>query len=190
MAIVLAKGGNVNLSKESPGLTNVMVGLGWAARSTDGQQFDLDACAFLLRADGKVRGDGDFIFYNQLRSADGTVEHTGDNKTGGGDDAEQIKIDLSRVSGEIARIAVAVTIHEADGRRQNFGMVARAFVRVMNLTNGKELVRFDLSEDASIETAMVFGELYRAGIEWKFRAIGQGFKGGLGPLAKSYGVGI
>lgn len=190
MAISLAKGGNVNLSKEAPGLKNILVGLGWASRVTDGQAFDLDASAFLLRADGRVRGDGDFIFYNQLRSVDGAVEHTGDNKIGGGDDCEQIRIDLTRVHSEIARIAVAVSINEADARRQNFGMVSRAFVRIVNTVDSREVVRFDLAEDASIETAMVFGELYRAGAEWKFKAIGQGFKGGLGPLARSYGINI
>mgnify|MGYP001168708040 FL=1 len=188
MAINLSKGGNVNLSKEAAGMTKVLLGLGWSARATDGKDFDLDASVFLLKEDGKVRIDSDFIFYNNLKSTDGSVEHTGDNTVGGGDDAEQVKIELPRVPAEIHRIAVAVTIHEAEARKQNFGMVSNAFVRVVNQDGNKEIARYDLSEDASVETAMIFGELYRAGNEWKFKAIGQGFKGGLGPLARSFGV--
>ncbi|MFL6673179.1 MAG: TerD family protein [Massilia sp.] len=189
MAISLQKGGNVNLSKESPGLKKVIVGLGWDPRATDGATFDLDGSAFLLRADGKVRGDQDFIFYNNLTSSDGSVEHTGDNRTGQGEgDDERLVIDLARVPPDVDKIAVAVTIHEAEQRRQNFGMVARAFIRCLNADGEREIARYDLSEDSSTETAMIFGELYRAGSEWKFRAVGQGYKGGLGPLARSYGV--
>jgi tellurium resistance protein TerD len=189
MAISLQKGGNVNLSKEAPGLKKVIVGLGWDPRATDGATFDLDGSAFLLRADGKVRNDSDFIFYNNLVSGDGSVEHTGDNRTGVGEgDDERLVIDLSRVPAEIDRIAVSVTIHEAEGRRQNFGMVARAFIRCLNADNEREIARYDLSEDSSTETAMIFGELYRVGSEWKFRAVGQGYKGGLAPLARSFGV--
>jgi tellurium resistance protein TerD len=189
MSISIAKGGNVSLSKEAPGLTKILIGLGWDARATDGADFDLDASAFLLVESGKVRGDHDFIFYNQLKSADGSVEHTGDNLTGEGEgDDEAIKVDLSRVPAEIQRIAVAVTIHDADNRKQNFGMVQNAFIRVVNDSDNKEIARYDLSEDYSTETALIFGEVYRHGAEWKFRAVGQGFQGGLAPLARNYGV--
>ena len=189
MAISLQKGGNVNLSKEAPGLTKVIIGLGWDPRATDGKEFDLDGSAFLLKADGKVRSDSDFIFYNNLKSSDGSVTHTGDNRSGEGEgDDERLVVDLSQVPAEIDRLAVAVTIHEAEQRNQNFGMVSRAYIRCLNADGEKEIARYDLSEDGSIETAMIFGELYRAGSEWKFRAVGQGYKGGLGPLARSYGV--
>jgi tellurium resistance protein TerD len=189
MSISIAKGGNVSLSKEAPGLTKILIGLGWDARATDGADFDLDASAFLLAESGKVRSDSDFIFYNQLKSSDGSVEHTGDNLTGEGEgDDEAIKVDLGRVPAEIQRIAVAVTIHDADNRRQNFGMVQNAFIRVVNDSDNKEIARYDLSEDYSTETALIFGEVYRHGAEWKFRAVGQGFQGGLAPLARNYGV--
>jgi tellurium resistance protein TerD len=191
MAISLQKGGNVNLSKEDPTLKKVIVGLGWDPRASDGATFDLDGSAFLLRGDGKVRGDNDFIFYNNLKSSDGSVLHTGDNRTGQGEgDDERLQIDLARVPQEIERIAFAVTIHDADVRRQNFGMVARAFIRCLNAEGEREIARYDLSEDSSTETAMVFGELYRYGGEWKFRAVGQGYNGGLGPLARSFGVNV
>lgn len=191
MSISLAKGGNVSLSKSAPGLKKVLIGLGWDVRSTDGADFDLDACAFLLAANEKVRSDSDFIFYNQLKSLDGSVEHTGDNRTGAGDgDDEAIRVDLTKVPAEILKIAVTVTIHDAETRRQNFGMVRSAFIRVANDDGGQEIARYDLSEDASVETAMIFGEIYRHNDEWKFRAVGQGFKGGLGPLAKHYGVNV
>jgi tellurium resistance protein TerD len=189
MSISIAKGGNVSLSKEAPGLTKILIGLGWDARATDGADFDLDASAFLLAESGKVRSDSDFIFYNQLKSSDGSVEHTGDNLTGEGEgDDEAIKVDLSRVPEAIQRIAVAVTIHDADNRKQNFGMVQNAFIRVVNDSDNKEIARYDLSEDYSTETALIFGEVYRHGAEWKFRAVGQGFQGGLAPLARNYGV--
>jgi tellurium resistance protein TerD len=189
MAISLQKGGNVNLSKEDPTLKRVMIGLGWDPRASDGATFDLDGSAFLLRGDGKVRADSDFIFYNNLVSSDGAVKHTGDNRTGQGEgDDERILVDLTRVPPEIEKIAFSVTIHEADQRRQNFGMVARAFIRCMNADGEREIARYDLSEDSSTETAMIFGELYRYGSEWKFRAVGQGYNGGLGPLARSFGV--
>ena len=189
MALSLSKGGNLSLSKEAPGMTKVLVGLGWDARSTDGQDFDLDASAFLLKADGKVRADSDFMFYSQLKSVAGSVEDTGDNRTGEGDgDDEAIKVDLSKVPADIDRIAFTVTIHEADARRQNFGQVRNAFIRIVNQDNNSEVARYDLAEDASTETAMIFAELYRNGAEWKFRAVGQGFAGGLKPLAESYGL--
>jgi tellurium resistance protein TerD len=190
MAISLQKGGNVSLSKEEPGLKKVIVGVGWDPRpSMVGAAFDLDASAFLLGASGKVRTDSDFVFYNNLRSEDGSVEHSGDNRTGVGEgDDERLTIDLERVPQEVARIVVAVTIHEAEARRQNFGMVAHGYIRCLNADTEREIARYDLSEDCSTETAMIFGELYRSGSEWKFRAVGQGYKGGLAPLARSFGV--
>lgn len=191
MSISLAKGGNVSLSKEAPGLTRILIGLGWDERATDGTEFDLDASAFILGGNDKVRSDSDFIFYNNLRSSDGSVEHAGDNRTGGGDgDDEQIKVDLSRVPADVQKVAVTVTIHDGEGRRQNFGMVSNAFIRVVDEASGREITRYDLNEDASVETAMIFGEVYRNGTDWKFRAVGQGFKGGLGPLARNYGVNV
>lgn len=189
MAVSLSKGGNVSLSKEAPGLKKITIGLGWDARSTDGGAFDLDASAFLLKEDGKVRGDSDFIFYNNLKSTDGSVEHTGDNLTGEGDgDDEAINVSLDTVPAEVQKIAITVTIHDAEARKQNFGMVSNAFIRVVNQADSKEIARFDLSEDMSVETAMVFGEIYRNSGEWKFKAVGQGFAGGLKPLANSFGV--
>lgn len=189
MALSLQKGGNLSLSKEAPGLTKILVGLGWDPRSTDGTQFDLDASAFLLNANGKVRGDADFIFYNQLKSPDGSVEHTGDNRDGAGDgDDEAIKVDLSRVPADVDKIAFTVTIHDAENRRQNFGQVGNSFIRIVNEANGSEIVRYDLAEDASTETAMIFAELYRHNSEWKFRAVGQGYAGGLKALANGYGL--
>ncbi len=191
MSISLSKGGNVSLSKEEPGLSRILIGLGWDTRATDGADFDLDASAFLLTAGDKVRGDDDFIFYNQLKSPDGSVEHTGDNRTGEGDgDDEALKVDLARVPAEIVKIAIAVTIHDAESRRQNFGMVQNAFIRVVNDATGKEVARYDLTEDYSTETAMTFGEVYRHGEDWKFRAVGQGYQGGLAPLARNYGVDV
>ncbi|RQS59118.1 TerD family protein [Burkholderia sp. Bp8963] len=189
MALTLQKGGNLSLSKEAPGLTRILVGLGWDPRATDGTEFDLDASAFLLGASGKVRGDADFIFYNQLKSADGSVEHTGDNRTGAGDgDDEVIKVDLSRVPADIDKIAFTVTIHDADARKQNFGQVSNSFIRIVNETSSAEIVRYDLAEDASTETAMIFAELYRHNNEWKFRAVGQGYAGGLRAVANGYGM--
>ncbi|WP_291430450.1 TerD family protein [Deinococcus sp.] len=191
MALSLQKGGNISLSKQDANLQRILVGLGWDPRSTDGQAFDLDASAFLLTASGRVRGDQDFIFYNQLRSTDGSVEHTGDNRTGVGDgDDESIRVDLTKVPAEIDKIAVTVTIDEADARRQNFGQVGGAFIRILNEDTGQELTRYDLGEDFSTETAVIFGEIYRHGGEWKFRAVGQGFVGGLGPMARNYGVNV
>lgn len=191
MAISLSKGGNVSLTKEAPGLSSLLIGLGWEARSTDGAAFDLDASAFLLDASGKVRSDADFIFYNQLKSSDGSIEHMGDNLTGDGDgDDEELVIQLNDVPADIEKVAVAVTIHEADSRNQNFGQVSQAYIRCVNKDSNAEIAKYDLSEDASVETAMIFGEIYRHNSEWKFKAVGQGFEGGLGPLAKNYGVNI
>ena len=193
MAISLNKGGNISLSKEAgpAGLTKIMVGLGWDERVTDGADFDLDAVAFICGTSGKVRNDGDFIFYNQLKSPEGAVEHMGDNTTGSGEgDDEQIRLTMPAMPADVDKVAICVTIHEAEGRNQNFGMMANAFVRVVNEADGKELARYDLSEDMSTETAMIFAEVYRRGDEWKFKAVGQGFVGGLGPLARTFGVTI
>ena len=192
MAINLSKGGNINLSKTAPTMNKVDLGLGWNPRATDGKAFDLDAVAFLTGEDGKVRLDGEFIFFNQKVSPCGSVTHNGDNRTGDGDgDDETISVDLSKVPQEVAKIVFAVTIHEGQQNGQNFGVVDRAYIRVINQdANAEELARFDLSEDGSTEVAMIFGELYRHSGEWKFKAVGQGFSGGLGALAASYGVAV
>ena len=191
MSISLSKGGNISLSKTDPSLKNVLVGLGWDARPTDGADFDLDASAFMVKDDGKVRSDSDFIFYNQIRSTCGSVEHTGDNRTGAGDgDDEALIVQLDKVPADIQRIIFTVTIHEADVRKQNFGQVSHAYVRIVNNDSNQEVTRYDLSEDASIETAMIFGEIYRHSGEWKFRAVGQGYAGGLAALARQHGINI
>lgn len=191
MAISLTKGGNVNLSKEAPGLTNITVGLGWDPRATDGQEFDLDAIGFLVNEGGKVRNDKDFIFFNNLTSDNGAVEHTGDNRTGEGDgDDEKIKINLASIPADVSKVAVCAIIYEGQARNQNFGQVGEAYIRIVNDNGDSEIARYDLSEDGSTETAMIFGELYRHSGDWKFRAVGQGFSGGLGPLASSFGVNV
>ena len=191
MGVSLAKGGNVSLSKEAPGLTAVLVGLGWDVRTTTGADYDLDASALLLNDTGKVVSDRHFVFYNNLTSPDGSVEHTGDNLTGEGDgDDESIKVDLSAVLADIGRIVFPVSIHDADNRGQSFGQVRNAFIRVVNQSGGAELARYDLSEDAATETAMIFGELYRHGAEWKFRAVGQGYASGLAGIAADFGVNV
>ncbi|MET8446273.1 TerD family protein [Streptomyces sp. NPDC005209] len=190
MGVTLAKGGNVSLSKAAPNLTNVMIGLGWDARSTTGAPFDLDASALLCQG-GRVLGDEWFVFYNQLKSPDGSVEHTGDNLTGEGDgDDETILIDLPAVPAICDKIIFPVSIHQADERGQTFGQVSNAYIRVVNQADGAELARYDLSEDASTETAMIFGELYRYQGEWKFRAVGQGYASGLRGIALDFGVNV
>lgn len=189
MAVSLAKGGNVSLSQSAPGLKKILIGLGWEARSTDGQDFDLDASIFLLRDNGKVRNDDDFIFYNNLISKCKSVQHTGDNRTGDGDgDDEALIVELDNVPPEIHRLAITVTIFDAESTKQNFGQVQDAFMRIVNLENNVEIARFDLSEDYSTETAMIFGEIYRNGVDWKFKAVGQGFSGGLEAMCHNYGV--
>ncbi|MET9326137.1 TerD family protein [Tsukamurella sp. NPDC003166] len=191
MGVSLSKGGNVSLSKEAPGLTAVAVGLGWDARSTTGADFDLDASALAVDTAKRVLNDQHFVFYNNLRSPDGSIEHTGDNLTGDGDgDDETINVNLAAVPPQIDAIVFPVSIHEADNRGQSFGQVRNAYIRVINQANGQEVARYDLSEDASTETAMVFGELYRHGTEWKFRAIGQGYASGLAGIARDFGVNI
>jgi tellurium resistance protein TerD len=191
MGVTLAKGGNVSLDKQAPNLTAVAVGLGWDARSTTGHEFDLDASALATGENKKVLSDQHFVFYNNLRSPDGSIQHVGDNLTGEGDgDDEVINVDLKAVPPNVTNIFFPVSIHEAELRGQNFGQVTNAFIRVVDRSTGNELVRYDLSEDASSETAMTFGELYRHNGEWKFRAIGQGYASGLSGIARDYGVNI
>jgi tellurium resistance protein TerD len=191
MGVSLSKGGNVSLSRVDPNLKRAMVGLGWDARGTSGASFDLDASVFLLNSGGKVPSDEHFIFYNQTTSPCRSVEHTGDNRTGAGEgDDESVRVELGRVPDRITRLVFAVTIHDAESRRQNFGQVNGAFIRVVNGENEAELVRFDLSEDYSTETAMIFGEVYRHNGEWKFKAVGQGFVGGLEALCGNFGVNV
>ena len=191
MSVSLTKGGNVSLTKEAPGLTNVIVGLGWDVRSTTGTDFDLDASAIIVGADGKVLSDKHFIFFNNLVSPDGTVEHTGDNLTGEGEgDDEQVKVNLAGMATEADKIVFTVSIYDADSRSQSFGQVRNAFIRVVNAADSKEIARYDLSEDASTETAMVFGEVYRSGGDWKFRAVGQGYAAGLAGIARDFGVNV
>ncbi|NLU69274.1 TerD family protein [Streptomyces sp. HNM0574] len=191
MGVSLSKGGNVSLTKEAPNLTAVIVGLGWDARTTTGSDFDLDASALLANAEGKVGNDQNFVFFNNLTSPDGSVEHTGDNLTGEGDgDDEVVKVNLAGVPADVEKIVFPVSIYEAETRQQSFGQVRNAYIRVVNQADGNELARYDLSEDASTETAMVFGELYRHGAEWKFRAIGQGYASGLRGIAQDFGVNV
>ncbi|WP_072691616.1 TerD family protein [Rhodococcus marinonascens] len=191
MGVSLTKGGNVSLTKEAPGLTAVSVGLGWDLRTTTGQDFDLDASAIALGADKKVVSDKHFVFFNNLKSPEGAIEHAGDNLTGeGGGDDEVIKVGLTAVPANIESIVFPVAIYDADNRSQSFGQVRNAFIRVANEADGTEIARYDLSEDASTETAMVFGELYRNGSDWKFRAIGQGYASGLSGIARDFGVNV
>ena len=192
MAVNLSKGQKVDLTKGNPGLSKLLIGLGWDVNKYDGgADFDLDASVFLLAANGKVTSDADFVFYGNLKHASGSVEHMGDNRTGEGEgDDEQIRVDLSKVPANIDKIDFTVTIYEADERHQNFGQVSNAYIRVLDEANGKELIHYDLGEDFSIETAIVVGELYRNQGEWKFNAIGSGFKGGLRALGKNYGVNV
>ncbi|SHL06341.1 TerD family protein [Actinacidiphila paucisporea] len=190
MGVTLAKGGNVSLSKAAPNLTRVQIGLGWRARSTTGADFDLDASA-LLCGNGRVLGDDFFVFYNNLKSPEGSVEHTGDDLTGGsGGDDETILVDLTLVPPQVDKIVFPVSIYDADARVQTFGQVSDAYIRVLNQSDGAELARYDLTEDASTETAMIFGELYRYGGEWKFRAVGQGYASGLRGIALDFGVNV
>jgi len=191
VGVSLAKGGNVSLSKEAPGLTNILVGLGWDVRTTTGADYDLDASAILLGENGKVLSDQHFVFFNNLTSPDGTVEHTGDNLTGEGEgDDEAIKVNLAGMAPNVAKVVFPVSIYDAENRHQNFGQVMNAFIRIVNAADDREIARFDLSEDASTETAMVFGEVYRHQGDWKFRAVGQGYASGLAGIARDYGVNV
>lgn len=189
MSLSLKKGGNLSLSKEAPQMTVARIGCGWDVRATDGVDYDLDVSLFLLDSTGKVRSDNDFIYYNQLKSPCGAIEHIGDNRTGDGDgDDEAIVVNLTKVASDIQKIVIGVTIHEAEKHNMNFGQVENAFCRIVDDANNKEVARYDLSEDAATETAMIFAELYRHNGEWKFKAIGSGFAGGLRPLANQYGI--
>lgn len=191
MTVSLSKGGNVSLTKEAPGMTAVLVGLGWDARTTTGTDFDLDASAILVKSDGKVVSDSHFVFFNNKTSPDGSVEHAGDNLTGEGEgDDEVVKVNLATVPAEVDRVVFPVSIYEAEQRSQSFGQVRNAFIRIVNQNGGTEVARYDLTEDASTETAMVFGELYRNGAEWKFRAVGQGYASGLAGIARDFGVNV
>ena len=192
MPVSLKKGQKVSLTKDNPGLTKVIVGLGWDVNAFDtGGAFDLDTAAFLTGASGKITCQEDFVFYGNLTHPSGAVQHMGDNLTGAGDgDDEQIVVDLSKMPANIEKVVFTVTIYEAEARRQNFGQVNNAFIRIYNEVNGEELLRYDLGEDFSIETAAVFGELYKHGSEWKFNAIGSGYQGGLAALCANFGVDI
>ncbi len=191
MSVSLTKGENVSLTKQAPGLTAVLVGLGWDVRSTTGADFDLDASAIACGADGKVLSDKHFIFFNNLTTPDGAIEHTGDNTTGEGEgDDEAIKVNLAGLGAEVDKVVFPVSIYDANARSQSFGQVRNAFIRVVNQAGGAEIARYDLSEDASTETAMVFGELYRNGADWKFRAVGQGYASGLSGIARDFGVNL
>lgn len=191
MSVTLTKGGNVSLSKQAPGLTAVVVGLGWDPRTTTGADFDLDASAIMLDMNGRVLSDSHFVFFNNLKSPDGSVEHMGDNLTGGGEgDDEQIKVSLTAVPAEVGKITFPVSIYEADQRQQNFGQVRNAFIRIVNQADNSEIARYDLTEDAATETAMIFGEIYRSFGEWKFRAVGQGYASGLKGIAQDFGVNV
>lgn len=191
MPVSLSKGGNISLTKAAPQLTAVAVGLGWDLRTTTGSDFDLDASAIGLGSDRKAPSQDLFVFFNNLRSADGSIEHLGDNRTGeGAGDDEVIKVDLAAVPPAVETIAFAVAIYDADARGQSFGQVINAYIRVVDQSNNTELARYDLSEDASTETAMVFGELYRNGAEWKFRAVGQGYASGLAGIARDFGLNV
>ena len=191
MSVSLNKGGNVSLTKEAPGLTAVLVGLGWDARTTSGADFDLDASALMVGTSGKILSDSHFVFFNNLTSPDGSVEHMGDNLTGEGEgDDEEIKVNLATVPPEVDRVVVTVSIYDAETRQQSFGQVRNAYIRVVNQADGAEITRYDLSEDASTETAMIFGELYRNNADWKFRAVGQGYSTGLRGIALDFGVNV
>ncbi len=191
MGVSLTKGGNVSLTKAAPNLTAVTIGLGWDARATTGTDFDLDASAMGLGENHKIVSDSYFVFFNNLRSPDGSIEHQGDNLTGAGDgDDEQINVNLAAVPPNVGSVVFPVSIYDADSRGQSFGQVRNAYIRVVNQADQSELARYDLSEDASSETAMVFGELYRNGPEWKFRAIGQGYASGLAGIARDFGVSV
>lgn len=192
MPVCLQKGQKVSITKDNPGLSKVVVGLGWDVNQFDtGGSFDLDTAAFLISDSGKVTRPEDFVFFGNLTHPSGSVQHMGDNLTGAGDgDDEQIKINLASIPDQISKVVFTVTIYEAEQRRQNFGQINRAFIRICNEASGEEILRYDLGEDFSIETAAVFGELYRNGNEWKFNAIGSGFQGGLAALCSNFGVDV
>lgn len=189
--ISLTKGQKLSLAKAAPGLKTITIGLGWDPRPSDGQEFDLDASVFLLTERGMVSSDADFIFYNQTCSSCGSVEHSGDNRTGDGEgDDETINVDLTTLPASVQRIAIVVTVHEAKVRRQSFGQVKNSFIRIVDQANEKEICRYDLEEDYSGETAIVFGELYLEGSDWQFKASGHGHLGGLSAMCQKYGINL
>jgi tellurium resistance protein TerD len=192
MTISLSKGQRIDLTKSNPGLTKAVIGLGWDTNKYNGgSEFDLDASAFLVNANGVVQNDEEFIFYNNLKSPTGAVIHTGDNRTGEGEgEDEQLIVDFSKIPSHVEKIGISVTIHDAEIRNQNFGQVSNAFIRIVNEETNEEILRYDLAEDFSIETAIVFCELYKHGNEWKFNAIGSGFSGGLASLCRNYGLDV
>jgi tellurium resistance protein TerD len=192
MTINLQKGQKSDLTKGNAGLSTVVVGLGWDPYKYSGSfDFDLDAAAFLVTESGKVTGDSDFVFYNNLKHPSGSVIHMGDNLTGEGEgDDEQLLVDLKKIPANITKIVFTVTIHDADARKQNFGQVSNAFIRIVNQSNNTELLHYDLGEDFSLETAVIFGEIYRNQGEWKFNAVGSGFKGGLAALCTQHGLNV
>ena len=190
MAVNLTKGQKVDLTKGNPGLSKIVVGLGWDTNKYDGgSDFDLDASAFLCGADGKVHSDGNFIFYGNMKAPG--IEHMGDNRTGAGDgDDEVINVQLSQLAADVEKVAITVTIYDADKRNQNFGQVSDSYIHIMDAASGKELIRYDLGEDFSVETAIVVAELYKHNGEWKFNAVGSGFAGGLAALCGNYGISV
>lgn len=191
MVVNLQKGQKVNLTKDNSGLKKLHVGLGWSENHFAGNDFDLDASAFLIGSNGKVRSDSDFIFYNNPAPGNGSVKSMGDNRTGSGDgDDEVIKVDLAEVPADVEKIVFVVTVYEAEQRHQNFGMIDEAFIRIENEETGEELVKYDLAEDLSVEDGAIFGELYRNNGEWKFSAVGAGYTGGLEAFCKSFGVNV
>lgn len=192
MGITLSKGQKVDLTKGNPGLKHVLIGLGWDTNRYDGGfDFDLDTAAFLIGENGKVTNDLDFVFYNNVKHSSGSVTHLGDNRTGAGDgDDEQIQVDLSKIPTNISKVAFTVTIHEAQDRRQNFGQVNNSYIRVIDVDKNEELIKFELGEDFSIETAVVVAEIYRHNGEWKFNALGSGFEGGLAALCNNFGINV
>lgn len=190
MSISLVKGQKIDLTKGSSGLKKVVFGLGWDTNRYDGNvDFDLDASVFMTKENGKVGSDDDFIFYGNLEHRTKSVVHTGDNRTGDGDgDDEVIKVNFENIPSDYTKLSVAVTIYDADNRLQNFGMVNNAYVRVADEETGEELIRYDLSEDFSTETAIVVAEIYKKNGEWKFKAVGSGYNGGLAALCRQYGI--
>lgn len=191
MAINLQKGQNVSLSQEAPGMTQIHAGLGWDTQNFTGADFDLDVQVFLTDGGSKVLSDGHFVFFNNLKSPDGSVEHTGDNLTGEGEgDDEVVLVDLNKVDSKVEKIVFTVSIHQAEERKQNFGQVQNAFIRMVDRAKNEEIIRYDLSEDFSIETSLVVAELYRRNNEWKFKAVGQGYKDGLAGLCRAHGINV
>ena len=192
MPINLSKGQKVDLTKGNAGLDSILVGLGWDTNKYDGgHEFDLDVSVFMTGDNGKVENETNFVFYNNPQDRAGSVIYSGDNRTGEGEgDDESVKVTLSKVPANVQKISFTVTIHEADARGQNFGQVSNAYIRIVDTAKNEELLRYDLGEDYSIETAIVVAELYRHNGEWKFAAVGSGFQGGLAALCRNFGLNV